>query len=340
MNIAPLVLALAAAAQLEAPGPLPKSAGALKDYYVSAIERADKNRALQALARTAPVDAGEVQALYDLFMRFPDPNARKAAMESLALAPRHASLEPLAIGALRADVPESVFFGAHVADHARTPAALAELRKIAARKLVHARADDATLATERGNWWAQYEVLDVLARWEGDAVLPLVRQRAAESPAVAAILGRHYWAKVFPDLLKWAAGKEADRERAREAARQTIDPPPARETRAAMLAAVPDAKLDAEFRHQLALKVGASSEDAEAEELARRHDAAKTEGERLLWASALFASGKPAAVPVLARYAREDPDELRRRGAYAQLAEMVGEEKAKALTEVKNPLLK
>lgn len=335
-----ITLFLALAGPLSASEPLPTTVGRLKELYVSAIARSDKNRVLEALSRTAPSDAGEVQALYDLFMRFPEPRARKAAMDSMALAPRHPSLEPLAVNALRSPDPESIYFGAHVAAHARTPAALQELKKIASRKLTHARADDASLATERGIWWAQYEALDVLAAWEGEAALPLLRQRASESPVVGAILGRRYWTKILPDLVKWAAGKDVDRERARQAAHQAIEPADARATRPALLAAVPDAKLDAEFRHQLALKVGASSEDEEAEDLARRHDAAKTEGERLLWASALFASGRPAAVPLLARYAREDPDELRRRGAQAQLVDMVGEEKAKALLEDKKVIQK
>ena len=338
MTSLPLALALAGLAA--AAEPMPTTIAGLKESFVSSIERAQKNRALSALAKTAPRDAAEVQALYDLFMRFPEPAARRAAMDSLALAPNHPSLEPLAVVALRGPDPESLFFGAHVAAHARTPAALAALKKIAEQKLAHARADDASLATERGLWWAQYEALEVLAQWEGEDAYPLILKRAHESPAVGAILGRRYWTRVLPDLLKWAAGKGAGAERARNAARQPIEPADALSTRATMFAAVPDPKLDAEVRHQLALKVGASSDDAQAEELAKRHDAAKTDGERLIWASALFVSRRPAAVPVLVRYAKTDPDEFRRKGALAQLTDMLGAEKAAALVEDKKDVIK
>lgn len=312
--------------------PMPATVAGLKERYVSALARADKVKALEALARTAPRDLGDVSALYDLFMRFPEPRARRAAIDSLALSPAHPTLESLALTALSGPEPESVFFGAHVAERARTRGALEALRRVAERPLAHRRAEDSSLATERGAWWAQYEALDVLAGLEGEKALPLLLRRVKESPAVAAIIGRRLWTAALPELLEWAgSSKDAERELAREAARQPIEPADARATRAAMLKAVADARLDAEFRHQLALKVGASSDDAEAEELARRHDAAAAEGERLLWASALFASRRPAAVPVLARYAREDRDELRRRGAYAQLVDQVGADRAKAL---------
>ncbi|MDX6769466.1 MAG: hypothetical protein SF051_08035 [Elusimicrobiota bacterium] len=332
MNAAPLALLLAGLAA--AAEPLPATVSGLKESYVSAVDRVDKTRALQALARTAPRDTGDVSALYDLFMRFPDPMARRAALDSLSLSPQHPTLEPLALAALRSPEPESVFFGAHVAALARTPAALDALTAVASRRLAHARAEDSTMATERGAWWAQYEALDVLAAWRGAETLPLLRQRVGESPAVAAIMGRRLWAAAFPELRKWAGSSKAmERARAREAARQPSEPADARAVRAGMLEAVADAKLDAEFRHQVALKLGASSDDAEAVALAAAHDAAKTSAERLLWGAALFASGRPAAIPVLARYAREDPDELRRRGALAQLTDMVGAEKAKALVE-------
>lgn len=321
--------------------PMPRTVSGLKEHYVSAIDRAEKAQALAALARTAPRDLSDVSALYDLFMRFPEPTARKAALDSMALSPVHPTLEPLALTALRGPEPESLYFGAHVAAHARTPAALEALRKIAGRRMVHARADEASLATERGTWWAQYEALDVLAVIDGDKTLPLLRRRAAESPAVAAIIGKRLWTAAFPDLLKWAAASsDGERHLAREAARQAIEPADARATRALMLSALTNAGLDAEFRHQLARKIGASSDADEAETLAQRHDDAKTQPERLLWASALFASGQPAAVPLLARYAREDPDELRRRGAYAQLADMLGEEKARALVDSKKDVIK
>lgn len=304
----------------------------LKERYISAVERADKRAALDQLAVTAPRDLGDISALYDLFMRFPEPQARRAALASLDLAPVHPTLEPLTLTALRAIEPESVYFGAHLAAKTGTPAALEELRKVAARPLRAPSAEHTSLATERGTWWAQYEALDVLAAIDGERALPLLKSRMRESPAVGAIAGRRLWKTALPELLRLAASsKERERAAAREAARQPIDAEDARATRPELLAAIPNAKLDAEFRHQLALKAGASSDDAEAEELGRRYGSAKTEAERLLWASALFASQKPAAVPVLVKFASEDPDELRRLGARTQLVRMLGEEKTAAL---------
>lgn len=327
LALAPAAAPAFGAAPAAAPG-----VSSLKERYVSAIERADKQAALEALSVTAPRDQGDVSALYDLFMRFPEPRARRAALDSLALSPTHPTLEPLALTALRSPEPESVFFGAHMAAKAGTPAALEELRRVAGRPLRKLSPEESSLASERGTWWAQYEALDVLASVDGTKALPLLKTRMSESPKVGAIVGARLWAAAWPELVKLAgSSKERERAAAREAARQPIDPSAARETRAELLAAVADAKLDAEFRHQVALKAGASSDEKEAEELARRHDAAKSEGERLLWASALFASGKPAAVPLLARFAKEDPDELRRLGARAQLVRMLGEEKAAAL---------
>jgi hypothetical protein len=324
------LLLLLLAAPLRAADPV--TVFGLKERYVSAIDRPDKLAALERLAVTPPRDLGDISALYDLFMRFPEPAARRAALASLELGPVHPTLEPLTLTALRAAEPESVFFGAHLAAKTGTPAALEELRKVASRPLRSPSSRETSMATERGTWWAQYEALDVLATIDGEKALPLLKARMGENPAVGAIAGRRLWKAALPELLRLAASsKDRERAAAREAARQPIDGADARATRAALLAAIPNVKLDAEFRHQLALKAGASSDDAEAEELARRHGAAKSEGERLLWASALFASQKPAAVPVLVQFAKDDPDELRRLGARTQLVRMVGEEKTAAL---------
>jgi hypothetical protein len=330
--VKPLLLALALSAPAFATEALPVSE--LKQRYVSAVERAEKDAALDQLAVTAPRGAGDVSALLDLFSRFSDARARRAALASLALSPVHSSLEPLALSSLDSSEPETVFFGVHVAEKTGTRAALDALRALASRKLGRSRGEDSALVTERGQWSAQYEALDVLAGLEGAKTLPLLRMRMAESPSVGAIIGRRFWASDWDELRRLAGSKrDAEREAAREAAASPIEPGDARVTRAGMLAAVADASLDKEFRHLVALKAGASSDDAEAEELARRHDAAPGQEERLLWAAALFASNRPAAAPLLARYAREDLDEGRRRNAREQLTRLVGGERAKALIE-------
>lgn len=312
------------------------SVTALKMRYVSSVERAQKDAALDALAVTPPRDSGDISSLHDLFARFPDARARKAALDSLELSPVHPGLESMAVTLLRASEPESVFFGTHLARKAGTPVSFGELRKAAAKPLGLARAEDGTLASERGLWWARYEALEQLALVDGAKALPLLWKRSAESPLVAGIIGRKLWKDAWPRLAVMAGSKKEDeRAAAREAARQPIEPADARATRAGMLAVIPDAALDDEFRHQVALKVGASSTDAEAEELDRRRVAAKTDGEKLLWTAALFASNRPAAASALVEFAAESDDEARRNGALEQLVRLVGADKASSLVKAK-----
>ncbi|MEK7384776.1 MAG: hypothetical protein AAB262_16035, partial [Elusimicrobiota bacterium] len=104
-------------------------------------------------------------------------------------------------------------------------------------------------------------------------------------------------------------------------------------TRDAMLGLLRDPKVDEDLRHQLALKIGLSSDDAEAEVLVTEHDKASDTLTRLLWASAAFASRSQKVIPLLARYARQSEDERWRLASKAQLLDMVGEAQTKTLLE-------
>jgi hypothetical protein len=206
------------------------------------------------------------------------------------------------------------------------------VRKIAERKFEAADAASISILSSRNAWWTQFEALSALSQWEGEKVLPLLRKKADESAAVARLLGHFFWAQTFPSLKAWSESPNANvREKAVEAAGAQIEPAEARATRDGMLDIVRDPKADEEVRHRLALKVGASSTDAEVETLIAEHDAAKDDKMRLLLMAAIAYSRSPKSVPLLVRYARDSTDEILRKGARLELVDLVGEEQAKTL---------
>lgn len=324
-----LVLSAAfAAAQTASP-----TAAMLKERFVSSLEDADKTTALGQLAKTAPASAQDVAALFDLFSRDPNAGVRQAIMNSLALIqPGSPQLEPLFINYLKQPEPEAQLFGVNGAFRLRAREALPLVREIASRRFKSAGVNDTAVLTERNAWWAQYEALSALAQWEGEKALPLLRKKADESPEVGRLLGRFFWKQTLPDLKKWMESKEPPSQRkALAAAAASIEPADARATREAMLALMRDPKVDDELRHQLALKVGLSSTDSEAEVLVTEHDKAADARFKLLWAAAAFASRSRTVVPLLVRYVKESTDEQWRRSARIQLVDMLGEDAAKSL---------
>jgi len=314
---------LASLAAAQAAGP---TVAMLQERFVSAVETAEKTTALEALAKTSPASGKDVSALFDLFSREQDASVRRAVMDSLALiSPDSPQLEPLFINYLKQPEPETQLFGINGAFRLRSREALPLIRAIAKRRFAAARASDVSVLSERNSWWTQYEALSVLAQWEAGKSLALLQKKSDESPEVAHLLGRFFWKETLPDLKKWFQSKDPDvRQKALIAAKAPIEPADARATREAMLEVVRDPSADGELRHQLALKVGACSDDGEAEALLREHDKAPDDPNRLLWASAAFASRSRKAVPLLVRYARDSKDELWRRAAKAQLLDMVG----------------
>lgn len=330
--IARLVLLAALAASAQTAGP---TVTMLKERFVSSVEDADRAATLDLLAKTAPNSGQDVAALFDLFSRDATPAVRQAAMNSLALIPRDSpQLEPIFVNYLNQPEPEAQLFGVNGAFRLRARSALPQIWAIAKRRFTSPTASATAVLSERNAWWTQYEALSVLAQWEGKKTLSLLRSKADESPAVAGLLGRFFWSQTLPELGMWSRSDDAvARQKASEAARAPIPPADARATRDAMLALLKDPLNDEELRHQLALKIGACSDDAEAEALVAEHDRAADERARLLWAAAAFASRSDKVVPLLVRYARQSPDELSRRAALAQLADMLGPDEAKALLE-------
>jgi hypothetical protein len=350
MTIALAVLAAAlASAQTSAPvsaqNPAPiggASVSTLKARFIGATEEAERVKLLDEISATRPASAQDVSALFDLFSRFSDPDLRAKVMTSLSrIDPSSPQLEPMFISYLHQPEPETQLFGINGAFRLRSRQALPLVRKIAERKFEAADAASISLLSSRNAWWTQYEALSALAQWEGDKSLPLLRRKCEESSAVARLLGRFFWRQTFPDIKAWAESGDANvREKAVQAAGAPIDPSDARATRDGMLEIVRDAKADEEVRHRLALKVGASSTDAEVEALIAEHDKAGDEKLRQLLVGAVSYSHSRKAVPLLVRYARESPDETIRQGARAELVDLVGEGEAKALTEDKKDVKK
>lgn len=328
------VLLSAPARAVEAPS-APPSVTVLKDQFIEALGAPERTQILDQLAKTAPSSGQDVANLFDLFSRFSDDYTRKSVMASLSLlAPGSPQLEPLFMTYLRQPEPEAQLFGINGAFRLRARAALPLIRDIAERKFSASSVTETTMMSERNAWWTQYEALSVLAQWEPEKSLSLLEKKSRESAKVGSLLGRYYWKQTLPKLRAWSeSGELIASERAALAVAAPIELADARATRTQMLSLLRDPKVDAEIRHQLALKIGASSNDEEAEALVREHDAAQTTAERLLCVSAAFSSRSPKIIPLLVRYARQTDDDLMRKGAASQLTDMIGEAEARSLID-------
>ncbi len=313
----------------------------LKQTLVSSTSDAARATALDQLSKTPPVSAQDVAALFDLFSRYPNPELRAKVMASLALIPPDSpELEPLFVTYLQQPEPASQLFGINGAFRLRSRLALPLVRKIAERE-IKPNTSPTSVLLDRLAWDTQYEALSALAQWEGDKAFPLLRRKANQNPDIGYLLGRFFWRKTLPMLPKWIRSDDPiHQEKALEAAEAKIEPEDARATRAQMLKMLGDATLDKELRRRLALKVGLSSTDEEVDDLIRRHDAAPDEITREVWATAVFVSRSPHAVPLLVRYAKDSPKQSFRAGARAELVELVGEAKAKDLLGTENSLKK
>lgn len=334
MSLCPPARAAEPAPAPDVPAAAP-SVTVLKDRFIEAGSSAERTKILDQIARTAPVSGQDVAHLFDLFSRFTDAYTRDSVMASLArIAPGSPQLEPLFMTYLRQPEPEAQLFGVNGAFRLRARAALPMIRAIAGRKFAASSVTENNMMTERNAWWTQYEALSALAQWEPEKSYALLESKGLESAKVGALLGRYYWKQTLPKLRAWSSsGDLIASERAALAVAAPIDLAAARETRAEMLKLLRDPKVDAEIRHHMALKVGVSSTDEEAAALVAEHDAAKTDADRLYWAAAAFSSRSPKVIPLLVRYAVQTTDEAMRKGATAQLNDMVGEAEAGRLID-------
>jgi hypothetical protein len=342
--ILPLLAFCAAFASAQAPaGSVTTEGGAaptvseLVSGVLSSTDEASRSKAVEDLSRTAPISAQDVSGLYDLFLRFPNPQLRKAVMASLELIPPDSpQLEPLFVTYLKQPEPASKLFGINGAFRLHARQALPLIRKIAQQKLD--ANSTVSVLSDRLAWNAKYEALSALAQWEGEKDLPMLRREAEQSPQIGYLLGLFFWRQTLPDLPKWIRSSDPVMQQAAlEAASAKIDPAEAELTREPMLAMLRDATLDTELRHRLALKVGLSSSDDQVDALIREHDAAPDETSREVWATAVFVSRSPRAVPLLARYAKTGAKQSFRQGARTELVELLGEDQtAKLLGDKKD----
>ena len=318
-----VVLACAALGQMTAPI-APPSARELHVRFIETVDPAAKQNILNELARTPPATLYDAEALYDLFMRFPDDPVRKATLDSLQLmSPGAVDIEPLLLRCLKDEEPDSVLFGLKGALRLRPAAALPLIKKIANRKFRYKAVTDAPLMTERNAWWAQYEALAVLAQWQGAEALPLIRRKTGEAGGVAQLLGLFFWKESLPQIVEWTEGSSKNKARAYQALAAATPTPSLRATREAMLKLLRDPKADGELRHQVAVKIGLSSIPEEVSSLLKEYETTADDYAKKLFAAAAFASRDPQILPLLTRFAKEDPQPLVRAGARVQLKDML-----------------
>ena len=169
-----LLLAAAARAQLTTP---PPSVTQLHDSFLEAVDEQRKAELVEAISTTAPASNRDIQALFDLFMRYPDERVRRGVLASLQLTnPRSPSLEDQFLRYLSEPEPDAVMFGIKGSLRIKAPAALPIITKLARKPFAFRSPHDTPLLSDKNAWWVQYQALEALAQWEGEAALPLLRQ--------------------------------------------------------------------------------------------------------------------------------------------------------------------
>lgn len=335
MTLQGLLLAVSlASAQMTAPIATP-SVRQLHDEFIESIDDGTKREVLLKIARTPPVSARDVQALFDLFLRFADTRVREAALASIELMDPHSpSLEPVVTRFLDETEPEAVLFGIKACLRLRAPKALPAIRKIAERQFPVRSVQGSPFLTERNTWLTQYEALAALAKWEGAKTLPLLARRAEEAPLVARIMALYLWKESLPQIVKWAnSSSKQNKEKAAEALKAAVPAAAIRETREAMLKILRDRKADRELRHQLALKIGMSSTEGEVGTLLKEHQALSDKETKLMFSAALFASRSRQVIPLLEQHVKEHPEAPIRAGALVQLKDMLPPPEYRSLLE-------
>lgn len=312
------------AQQPHPPAAAPDSVTSLRETFIESVEPDKKLEALRRLARIPPNNARDLQALFDLFMRYPEDAVRESALSSLQLANSHSpQYEPLIVRYLKDEELEGVLFALKASARIRPPSALPLVRALAEKRFPESNPQEIAILAERNQWWVQYEALSTLALWEGEKALPLILKKAEQAPLSARLLGLHFWKESLPQIERWAGGSARAREKAQHALKAPAPMPALRATRAEMLRILRDAKAPRDLRHQIALKLGPSSTPEEIAELLKEHDSLKDAASRLFHLTALFASLDPQVIPLLKKTAFENADAATRAGALAQLKGML-----------------
>lgn len=305
----------------------------LHDTVLSTVDPREKSRSLRQISQNAPKTLGDLPLLFDVFMRDASRQARSAVLDSIALlGPESSHLEPGFLEFLKLSEPEAALFGMKGLARIKSPRAAAELRKIAKTRFKAPRAADLALPNERNEWWLIHEALSALADIEGPKAFPFIKSKVSQTPAAARILAVSDWEKTLPLILHWSKNGKT-MERAHEALRAAPSIQAVRRARPAMLTALRDPRTEREVRHQLALKIGLSSEPAEVARLLQEHATATDPETKLMLSAALFASRDPQIIPLLKDYARSHGDVSTRIGCLIQLKSMLSPEEFRPLAE-------
>lgn len=295
----------------------------LHDTLLESLDGREKEKAVGQLALTPPNSLRDLPLLFDLFMRIPNQKTRTAVLASIShIGPENSYLEPGFLEFLKLQDPEAVLFGAKGLTQLRSKRAIPQLRGLLKGRFKASSVEDLPLPGERNEWWLRYEALNALAIIEGPTAFDLVKSKVDETPAVARIMAAVYWKKTLPLILLWAK-KETTLDRAHEALRASGSTADLRDTRELMLSAIRDPKLEREVRHQLALKVGATSKPEEVAALLKEQAAAAAPETKLMLMAALFASRDPQIIPLLKEQVRANPDAQARMGTLLQIRDMI-----------------
>ncbi|HVA67238.1 MAG TPA: hypothetical protein VNK24_10000 [Elusimicrobiota bacterium] len=312
-------------ARAQSTAPTDQSLWQLHDDFVSSTDRAEQVRLLSAISQTKPASPRDLSDLFDLFARYPQNATRDAAVAAVnRLGPDDYDFAPMLRDYLAQPDPKTQFFAILAELRLRDPKSLPLVEKLAAQKFSVKSAQNTPFPGQQDAWWTQYEALDALATWQGDAAFKLVKKQALSAPDVARILAAHFWPKALPLLVGWA---HSDRQNRKDAAHQGLsaDVPLSdlRSTREAMLALTLDPKEPGDVRHYMAIKAGLCSDDAQVAALVQKRQNAKDAQTKLYLLGAIYASRNPRAIPLLEEDLKANPDPEARRGALIELKELM-----------------
>lgn len=310
------------------------SVAKLASLATEAIEDVDRAAALESLAQTEPRTFDDLRMLLDLYTRG-EPRARQAAENSLSRLSREAqSFGPFFTNLLSDSDPFFQTFGMNGAYRLRYAPALSLIRALASKPFKFREAGPSLMPLESNRWHAEFQALRILALWEGKSALPLLVKRAKEAPSAASLMAELLWEESLDTIISWS---ESSRARAQDCAKAAWSANPPREallrTASSLRKLILDTGKELLTRHGAALKLGPILEDAGVQDLIRERAQAKDEKTRLLLEAAIFASGNPAAIPLLEEHVRRNTSPEGRAGALLQLRGMLPQERYRALLQ-------
>src|SRR5882672_3293705 len=124
--------------------PLATTVSELHEQFVESVDEAQKTKIIERLAHTPPEGTRDIQALFDLFMRFSQTSVRDAALNSLEMTHfENPDLDVLLVHYLQQPEPEAKLFAIKGAVRVRDSQALSMIEALANKKFPYKSADDA-----------------------------------------------------------------------------------------------------------------------------------------------------------------------------------------------------